>query len=132
MEMVIKMKKGDYIILVILFAIATGLAYQVTINKDKLYTTAIVVSNDEKVSEFKIDVNYEKIYEIEKNGHLNTIEIKDGKIRMLEADCPDQLCVKSKAIDKNGEMIVCLPNKMYVKIKGSDNIADGEEDIIAS
>lgn len=126
------MKKGDYIIVILLFAIATGLAYQVTVNKDKLFTTAIIVSDDKVVSEYRIDASYEKIVEVDEDGHLNILEMKDGKIKMISADCPDQICVHSRPISKNGEMIVCLPNKVYVKIEGSDEPSPGEEDIVAS
>lgn len=46
----------------------------------------------------------------------NLLIISDGKADMTEADCPDQLCVHQKAIDKNNESIVCLPNKVVVRI----------------
>ena len=37
-----------------------------------------------------------------------------------EQDCPDKLCVHQKAISKNHEMIVCLPNKVVVEVTGSE------------
>ena len=39
---------------------------------------------------------------------------------LTEADCPDKLCVHQKAISKNHEMIVCLPNKVVVEVTGSE------------
>lgn len=33
---------------------------------------------------------------------------------------PDKLCVHQKAISKNHEMIVCLPNKVVVEVTGSE------------
>lgn len=59
----------------------------------------------------------------------NTCEIKDGKVRMTAADCPDGLCVKSREISKAGESIVCLPNHVILKITG--NGEDGGIDSIA-
>ncbi len=49
----------------------------------------------------------------------NTLLIEDGKAKMLSADCPDKLCVHQKAIDKRGETIVCLPNRVVVEVKGT-------------
>ncbi len=51
-------------------------------------------------------------------GETNVCEIKDGKVRMIKADCPDHLCMKQSPVDKNGGMIVCLPNKVIIERKG--------------
>ena len=58
------------------------------------------------------------------NGGSNTIEIKDGKIRMLEAQCPNLQCVHQGWISKSYQSIVCLPNKMIVTIEGDDKVVD--------
>lgn len=49
----------------------------------------------------------------------NLLVIKDGSADMTGADCPDKLCVHQKAISKNNETIVCLPNKVVVQVEGS-------------
>ena len=50
----------------------------------------------------------------------NICEIKDGKVTMIEADCPDKLCVHQKAISTKGGTIVCLPNKVVLEIDSSE------------
>lgn len=45
----------------------------------------------------------------------NDCEIKDGSAHMIHATCPDKLCIKQKAIDKNGGSIICLPNKVMIE-----------------
>ena len=50
----------------------------------------------------------------------NVLVIANGTARIEEADCPDKLCVHQKAISKNHETIVCLPNKVVVEITGSE------------
>ena len=61
-------------------------------------------------------------------GNTNVCEIKNGKVKMIEADCPDHLCLKQKAVDSTGGTIVCLPNKVVIEgiegKKGSDSDAD--------
>lgn len=49
----------------------------------------------------------------------NLLVIKDGKADMIEADCPDKLCVHQRAVSKNNESIVCLPNKVVVQVTGA-------------
>ncbi len=59
-------------------------------------------------------------------GETNVCEIRDGQIKMTEADCPDHLCIKQKAVGSSGGTIVCLPNKVViegVKAAGSEDIS---------
>ena len=59
-----------------------------------------------------------------KIGDSNICTIKDGKVSMTHADCADQSCIHSMPISRAGESIVCLPNKVVLKITGQS--ADGE------
>lgn len=47
----------------------------------------------------------------------NTLEIKDGKVCMKSADCPDKRCVKQGYSDMLP--IICLPNKVVVEIRAN-------------
>ena len=53
---------------------------------------------------------------IEINHGTNILEIRNGKADMVEADCPDKLCVNQKAVSLNHENIICLPNKVVVEV----------------
>lgn len=50
-------------------------------------------------------------------GEHNTVLAEKGQIRMLKADCPDKLCVKQGVICDSGYPIVCLPNKVIIRIE---------------
>ena len=50
----------------------------------------------------------------------NKVLIKDRKVRMEDADCPDQICVNHRAISRDGESIICLPNQTIVTIRGGE------------
>lgn len=47
---------------------------------------------------------------------INIIEIKDGEAFMVEASCPDQLCVDQNEISYDKESIICLPNKVVITV----------------
>ena len=51
-------------------------------------------------------------------GHTNTLVIRNGTAQVVEADCPDQICVNHGAIRYAGESIVCLPHKLVVSVEG--------------
>lgn len=52
------------------------------------------------------------------NNGTNTLCIENGAARMLEATCPDQICVRQGTVDKANQTITCLPNRLTVTIEG--------------
>ena len=51
------------------------------------------------------------------NSSTNVLVICDGKASISQASCKDLICVKHFQISKEGEVIVCLPNKVVVTIE---------------
>ncbi|MBF1007200.1 MAG: NusG domain II-containing protein [Lachnospiraceae bacterium] len=81
--------------------------------------------NGNKTVVVSIDGKKEAEYPLNKDGthilhgsHLGTnkLVIKDGEAYIEEASCPDKQCVRQGKISKAGEMLVCLPNRVVVKI----------------
>ncbi len=58
------------------------------------------------------------------NGGTNTLEISGGRVRMLDADCPNRQCVRQLWISRMNESIVCLPNRVVVMITGGSSSVD--------
>lgn len=116
------MKKNDLLLLggVLLLALIclggyhllhrdTGELVEITID-DTIYRT--------------IPLQTDITFDIPSQGkHTNRLEIKDGYANIIDADCPDKLCVHQKKINKNGETLVCLPHKVIVTIHSDDNTA---------
>ena len=68
-------------------------------------------------------------YSLRKNqvisiGDTNVCEIKNGEVKMIEADCPDHLCIKQPAVGSAGGFIVCLPNKVVIQGEGDSDSQD--------
>ena len=59
-------------------------------------------------------------------GDTNVCEIKDGKVTMTEATCPDHYCMKQKAVDEHGGSIICLPNKVVIEGENTAEDSDSE------
>lgn len=64
---------------------------------------------------YPLSSNIEKTITTE-DGDSNTFCIKDHKVTMTAASCPDQICVRTKGISKTGESIVCLPHQIVLAI----------------
>ena len=58
-------------------------------------------------------------------GEGNTLEVERGRVRMLRADCPDQICVHQSWSSSAAKPIVCLPNRVTVILTGGGNGPDG-------
>lgn len=44
------------------------------------------------------------------------VVIQDGTVRVSEADCPDQICVRKGATNQTADPIACLPNGLIVEV----------------
>ena len=57
----------------------------------------------------------DQMIEIPYQGSFNTIQVQGGRIRVLEAECPDQACVHMGYLSDTGLPIVCLPNRLVIQ-----------------
>ena len=53
---------------------------------------------------------------VETQYGYNTILIKDGKIGVVEADCPDKTCVNMGFTDNHTHPIICIPHRLEIII----------------
>ena len=53
-------------------------------------------------------------------GH-NVVTVKDGKIAVTEANCPDHYCM-DRGYANSGSQIVCLPNKLVIQFLGKQEV----------
>lgn len=119
-------KRRDIILLLFWVAAAAFFLTIALTGMDRSFTGArleIVVGREVTAS---YPLNEDRVIRISDG---NTCEIKDGRVRMISADCPDKLCVHSREISSKGESIVCLPNHVVLRITGGDE--NGEVDSIA-
>ena len=52
----------------------------------------------------------------------NVVTIKDGKTAITRSDCPGTDCVHSGWIHEAGRSIVCLPNRVELRIEGVSEV----------
>lgn len=121
-----KKHRNDIILAaVLLFAALAAFALIQLTKKSGGY--AVVVQEGKEIASYPLSEDISVTFQ-SSNGGYNTLEIKDGKADVTEADCPDKLCVNQHSISFNGETIVCLPNKLLVKIVSGE---EADVDIIA-
>ena len=77
----------------------------------------IIESDGEVFAEYSMTENII----VDVKGH-NTVEITPDYVRVIHADCPDKIDVRQGEISTPGSLIVCMPNKMTVRIAGETEI----------
>ncbi len=91
------------------------------VNLTKKSGTEVVVSID-GVEAYSFPIDEELEFEITGyDGGTNLLIIENGYAYLKEASCPDKLCVHMGKINKEGQSIICLPNRVVVEIRGAGN-----------
>ncbi|MBF0567580.1 MAG: NusG domain II-containing protein [Nitrospirae bacterium] len=68
---------------------------------------------------YKLPINEDKTIPI---GGL-VVEIRAGKVRVADSDCPGQICVKQGWIDSGA--IICLPKRVVITVEGTAAVPKG-------
>ena len=110
------MKEIDYIIILSVILISFKLIF----SQNRVFSERIVEIKT-PYKDFKIELNKNKIIEVKgRLGYLK-LEIKKGKVRVIDSPCPKKICVKTGWISKPNQMIICIPNGVIIKILGMSN-----------
>lgn len=56
--------------------------------------------------------------------YTNTITVRNGAVAVTASDCPGTDCVSCGWIDSTGRSIVCLPNRLEIRIVGAESDVD--------
>jgi hypothetical protein len=113
------MKKNDIILVAVILLV--GVLFLLFVKLSKQEGSKVRVLVDGKVYK-ELSLKEDTSFTVElDNGDWNTFVIKDGYVDMIEANCPDELCVRSpNKIRYNHETITCLPHNVILQIAGGE------------
>jgi hypothetical protein len=119
----LNLKYGDF--LVIITVVLVAVLFTISFYEDNANEKIAIISQNDVVLD-KIRLNTLSGRQvIEYSGkYPGTIEADNGKIRFVRAECPDQVCVNTGWIDRPGQIAVCLPAGMVIKIEGAQTDVD--------
>lgn len=66
----------------------------------------------------------DRTFDIPCGDHYNTVEIRDHRIRVTDADCPDKTCVRMGWLTSSAMPIVCLPHRLVIEFVDDSGDAD--------
>lgn len=121
-----KLKKGDKVIFSVIAVFFLAITIYTFFYRNTSEITVAVIEIDGKLYKrilLSEDMPKEKIHiKLDEKKEFK-ITIENGKVWMDHSTCPNQICVKTGAIYKKGESIICLPYKIaiYIEDKGVES-----------
>ena len=114
-----------YKILIIIIAVifAAGIAGSALVMLSPPKNTVRVISGGRVTRTIDLSASPDGTFDVEYQGHVNTVEISDHRVRVKDADCPDRTCVRMGWLSSASMPIVCLPHQLVIEFaEGSDGI----------
>lgn len=119
----LKNYRNDALLVAVLLLLGGALALYLNLTREAGGRAAVQVDG-EVLMELPLDTDTR--ITLGTGEDTNLLVIENGAARMVEATCPDQVCVRQGAVRYEGESIVCLPHKLVVTIQGGQsNGVDG-------
>ena len=120
------MKKLDIIIIAIVLLISAAsygiITFYQTVQEDKV--EVIIKHQGRIIKRYSFDDDTHETFVYEEDDEINTVVIVNSQVSITEANCRDQICVKTQSISKVGEIIVCLPHQFTVEIASKTKTAE--------
>ena len=113
----LRLKIGDVLVVLITLLLAAGAFAVFHWTRADTQTPALILSDGETVA--RVALPAVRTTDVEVPGKDICIRIEGDRVWVLHSDCPDQICVRSGEIRTAGQTVVCLPNRVVVKITGA-------------
>lgn len=83
-----------------------------------------ILQDGKELYRFDLSTMEDQTIDITYDGRVNTLQIENGRIRVLSADCPDHTCVHMGWLKSGALPIVCLPNHLVIAFADADSDLD--------
>lgn len=111
--MKLRFKKGDMVAVLLVLAVALAVFLAFLPGGQKNGASAEIYLDGELVRVVSLDRDQEFVVE---GDYRNTVTVKNGKIAVTHSDCPGKDCVGCGWQSQSGRSLVCLPNRMEIRI----------------
>lgn len=126
-------RKGDVIIILLLMLgsfLPLGVFSYQQAHANRSSLQAVIQADGETVKVFDLvdDGKTESFLYQDEHGHENLVVRTGTSVKIQEANCRDQVCVRMRAISEPGETILCLPHRLLVEVQstGDEPVDNGE------
>lgn len=123
--------KADKITILLVLVAAVGLSAYYFIQSIGQSAKVVIEVNGQVEKTFDLPQKEAVNYRVEMAGgtQYNVVQIDGSRVRVVEANCPEQVDVREGWISKPGQALICLPHKLAVRIEGSNSNSDENNQI---
>lgn len=116
------LKKGDLLVVALVLTAAAVLFFYRPASSGQADRRMLQIELDGNlVREIPLDVETDELITVELPGGEAVVQVKEGRVRMLPMErslCPLGYCSSVGWVEYAGEAIVCMPNRLVLKIRG--------------
>ena len=117
----VRFQKGDLLAVVATLLLAAAVFFLFLPRESGAPAVAEIYLDGQLIYQLPLDTPAE----VEVSGdYHNTVTVRDGKISVTASDCPGEDCVHSGAVGTSGRSIVCLPNRLEIRVVSAPGDVD--------
>ena len=117
----LRFRKGDWLAVAIVAVLAVALILCFLPEESTSANYAEIYLDGQLINTVPLAEN--ATYTVE-DEYCSEITVKDGSICFSAATCPGQDCVHSGSISSSGRSLVCLPNRVEIRIVSAQTDVD--------
>lgn len=111
-----------------LFAVAVIAGFTLYAVQQGGQENSVVVETNEGTFLYPLDREQTLEFEGPLHGHT-VVEIQDGRARFVSSPCRDKICIAAGWLEKDQQWAACLPNRVFVQVRKTEE--EEETDIDA-
>lgn len=107
--------------IVVILIILITTVYFMKPNNSTRKSAFLIIEN----KRYPLNLEQQMIIDLKKYGKNMKLEIKDKKVRFIESDCNDKICISMGYVKNCGDSAICVPNKTAIIIECDEPLYDG-------
>lgn len=123
-----RLRRGDLILLIVVLSVGVGMLVYNNLDRGQndsepvpAGSRAVIEVDGEPWGQYPLTVAHGEVRIESDRGH-NTLEFDGEGVRVREASCPDQICVYFGRATVPGQIIVCMPHRVMVRIVKQEDV----------
>ncbi len=109
--------RGDLVVVVVCAALVAASALLLA-PRGGVAHTALIETHDGRRESLALDHDAELT--VAGRRGASVIEVRAGRARFLDSDCPQKLCVRAGWLARAGETMACVPNGVSLTLLGDE------------